>query len=72
MILQLNPQIPVRTPKGNAQAFLIIDYSEEHDLKWVVFQDDTGECWAWSNKEIRAFPNATMGRSASTNPPAAS
>lgn len=61
-LLQLNPQIPIDTPKGRAQAVLVIDYSEEHHLIWVVFQDDTGECWAWPNDKIRAIKNPTLGR----------
>ena len=40
MMLQLDPQIPMITPKGKGQCILVIDYSEEHDLKWVVIQDD--------------------------------
>ena len=36
MILQLNPQIPLITEKGSGQAILLLDYSEEHDLMWVV------------------------------------
>jgi hypothetical protein len=62
MIIQLNPQIPLITPKGNGQAVMVIDYSEEHDLKWVVIQDDTGEIWTWGNDQVRGFKNVTMGR----------
>lgn len=62
MILQLNPQIPLETPKGYSQAIMIIDYSEEHDLKWVCIQDDTGEIWTWSNNQVRGIKNITMGR----------
>ncbi len=62
MIVQLSPQIPLVTPKGNAQAILLIDYSEEHDLKWVCIQDDTGEIWTWNNHQVRGFKNVTMGR----------
>lgn len=62
MILQLNPQIPLITPKGPGQAILIVDYSEEHDLKWVVIQDEGGEVWTWSNHQVRGFKNITMGR----------
>jgi hypothetical protein len=61
-MLQLNPQIPVVTPLGKAWAFAIIDYSQEHDLQWVCFQDHTGECWTWGNRDIRAQKNITIGR----------
>jgi len=62
MILQLNPPLPVKTPKGNALAQFLIDYGPEHDLLWVCFQDD-GECWTWDNSKIRAQTNVTMNRS---------
>jgi len=61
-MLQLNPPIPVITPKGNAMAHTLIDYGIEHNLLWVCFQDATGECWTWSNKDIRAQSNITLGR----------
>ena len=31
---------------------------------WVAFQDDTGECWTWCNRDVRIQPNATLGRRA--------
>jgi hypothetical protein len=62
MILQLNPALPVLTPKGKAYAHLVIDYSQEHDLYWVVFLQDNGECWTYSNKDIRLENNITLGR----------
>lgn len=64
MIVQLNPPIPVMTPKGKALAQLVIDYGPEHDLLWVCFQDD-GECWTWDNTKIRAQTNVTMNRPSS-------
>lgn len=61
-VTQLNPPIPLMTPKGSALAHMVIDYGAEHDLLWVCFQDDSGECWSWANPEIRAQKNITMGR----------
>lgn len=61
-IQQLSPPIPVTTPKGNALAHLVIDYGPEHNLYWVVFLDSNGECWTYSNQEIRAQKNITLGR----------
>lgn len=58
----MNPPIPLMTPKGRALAHFLLDYGPEHDLMWVCFQDDTGECWTWENAYIRARVNATMGR----------
>lgn len=62
MILQLNPPIPVVTPKGKALAHAIIDYGIEHDTQWLCFQDSNGECWTWPNPKIRAQINITHGR----------
>lgn len=62
MILQLNPALPVVTPKGRALAHALIDIGIESDLLWVCFQDNTGECWTWKNQQIRAQKNITHGR----------
>lgn len=62
MLIQLNPPIPLETSLGAGLAHFLIDYSCEHDLFWVVFLNDTGECWTFNNKEIRAQKNITLGR----------
>lgn len=62
MILQLNPPLPVTTPKGKALAHAIIDTGIENEIQWVCFQDKTGECWTWRNPDIRAQKNITHGR----------
>lgn len=59
---QLNPQIPFITEKGKGQAVGVIDYSEEHDLMWVIILDDSGEVWVMPNAKVRGFPNYTSGR----------
>lgn len=61
MLLQLNPIIPIETPKGKGQALLVIDYGSEHHLMWVVAIDGTGEIWTFPNPEVRAQENITMG-----------
>ena len=60
MIIQLTSPLPLETPKGKAFAHFIIDYGMEHDLVWVCFQDDTRECWSWSNKDIKIRKNLTI------------
>lgn len=55
MILQLNPQIPLVTDKGPGQALFLIDYSEEHDLMFVVCLDESGEIWTFPNSKVRGF-----------------
>ena len=62
MILQLNPTIPLITPKGICQAHFLIDNGVEHDLQWVCFIDETGECWVFDNPDIRLQSNLTKGR----------
>ena len=62
MIIQLNPCLPVITPKGTAIAHFVIDRGMEHDLEWVCFIDGTGESWTYGNPEIRACKNITQGR----------
>lgn len=76
-MLQLNPPIPVLIRRGTdwvrGYAHVLIDYGMEHDLLWVVFADDSRECWTAPNKDIRAQSNITAGRPpkqvlAGTNP----
>jgi hypothetical protein len=61
-LIRIDPPIPLLTPKGKALAHFLIDYGFEHDLYWVCFQEETGECWTWNNKDIRAQNNITAGR----------
>lgn len=61
-ILQLNPPIPLDTPKGPGVAWLVMDYGLEHHLMWTVAIDATGEIWTYPNTEVRAQKNITMGR----------
>lgn len=65
-MIQLNPPIPVQTPKGPGLAHLVIDYGPEFNLIWVVFLDESGECWSFDNTKIRAQKNITMGRTLET------
>ena len=45
MIAQLNPPLPMETPKGGGWAHFVIDYGPETALLWVVFMDADGACW---------------------------
>ena len=62
-MLQLNPMIPIIrvTDKMKGYAFLVIDYSQEHDLLFSCAMED-GQIWTLSNKELRFDKNITMGR----------
>lgn len=68
MMTQLNPPIPLDTPKGKALAHFVIDYGPEHHLMWVTFVDATGECWTWPNPKVRAQKNITMDRRVADEP----
>jgi hypothetical protein len=63
MILQLNPMIPIKRVSDNLEgyAFLVIDYSQEHDLLFTCAMDD-GEIWTLNNREIRFCKNISMDR----------
>lgn len=62
MMIQLNPPIPLSTPKGDGIAWLVSDYGAEYNLLWTVAIDETGEIWTFENTEVRAIKNITMGR----------
>lgn len=66
-MLQLNPPIPMNTPKGEGFAHVLIDYGPESDLYWTVLITETGEIWTYANRHVRAAKNITLGR---TNPSA--
>lgn len=66
---QLNPTIyvevvenPMGIPTGKGFAFAVIDYSQEHDLLWVVFLDENKECWCVPNRYTRIDKNASLIR----------
>ena len=67
MIVQLNPALPIITPKGEAYAHFLMDYGMEEHLLWVCFINDTGECWTFRNAQIRLKPNETFNRSNTSN-----
>lgn len=63
MILQLNPTIPIvrLSDQMKGYAFLVIDYSQEHDLYFTCALDNN-EIWTLNNKDIRMQENITLGR----------
>ena len=62
-MLQLNPTIPIiRISDGMmGYAFLVIDYSQEHNLLFTCAMDDGG-IWTLSNKDIRVQENTSLRR----------
>lgn len=62
MLTQLNPSIPMDTPKGRGFAIAVIDYGIEHSLLWVVAIDKTREIWCVPNADVRMQVNWSAGR----------
>lgn len=60
LALQLNPPLPVETPRGKAMAHAMIDYGPEMHLLWVCFLDESRECWTVRNDEVRLQKNESM------------
>jgi hypothetical protein len=63
MMLQLNPMLPIKriSDKMEGYAFLIIDYSQEHDLLFTCAMDN-GQIWTLNNKEITVCKNISLER----------
>lgn len=62
VIHRIDPPLPLITPKGEGLAHFLQDYGLENNLVWIVFMNDTGECWAFQNPEIRMAKNLTYNR----------
>ena len=68
-MLQLNPPLPLQTPKGEGLATLVIDYGPDFDLLWTVIitnGDHAGEIWSYPNPQVRGIKNITFGRVSTT------
>jgi hypothetical protein len=63
MILQLNPMIPIlrESDKMEGYAFLVIDYSQEHNILFTCAMDN-GEIWTLNNQEIKFCKNISLDR----------
>jgi hypothetical protein len=63
MILQLNPMLPIIRVKDEMEgyAFLVIDYSQEHNLLFTCGMSN-GEIWTLSNQDIRFPKNISLSR----------
>ena len=61
MMLQLDPPVPMKTPKGKGYANFLVDRGIEFDNEWVVFLEN-GEIWSFLNHEVRLEKNYTYGR----------
>lgn len=61
MILQLNPQIEVNTPKGKGWAWFLIDYGLNINTIWLVRLNDTGKIFHVDSNDIQIEGNPMLG-----------
>lgn len=63
MMLQLSPTIPVYSISHQKEgyAFVVLDYSQEHDTLFLVGLDN-GEFWWLSQKDVRLCKNISLER----------
>jgi hypothetical protein len=62
IIVQLNPQWPVNTPKGEGYVVALLDYSQEHDTLFKVCINATGEYWDFPQSQVRGVKNFSLNR----------
>lgn len=60
MIIQLNPTIDVKTPLGDGETFLIIDYGLNTNTVWVCRMAG-GEVKHFYSDDIRIYDNPMNG-----------
>lgn len=60
MMLQLNPTIDVKTPLGDGEAFLVIDYGVNVNTVWVCRMAG-GEVKHFYSDDIRIYDNPMNG-----------
>lgn len=68
MMLQLNPEIWMMTPKGEGLAFLCTDYGCDHNKVFSVLLQN-GDILDFDMKDCRRCENATYGLTKMPQPP---
>lgn len=71
MIHELRQVLWADTPKGLALIKFMIVEGIDSDILWVTAIQETGECWTFSNEDIRFAKNVTIGRRCEWEGPAA-
>lgn len=61
-ILEVQQSLQVETPKGRGRVWLVTDYGSEIEKLFTVILDSSGEIWEFTNKDVKATSNVTMGR----------
>jgi hypothetical protein len=59
MITELRQPIPIKSTKGEAVAYFLIEGAFDHNVVWGVCVDATGEWWWLDNTLVRGYPNPT-------------
>jgi hypothetical protein len=62
LIHELQQVLFADTPKGLALIKFMIIEGIDSDILWVTAIQETGECWTFSNEDIRFAKNLTIGR----------
>lgn len=62
VIFEPRQPLEVDTPKGRGRIWLVTDYGTETEKLFTVVMNDSGEMWEFTNKDIKATSNLTMGR----------
>jgi hypothetical protein len=62
-MLQLNPMLPLVHEDGRKfTAFAMLDYSQEHELMFAGWFEESREIWVLPQTKLRAGSNLTLGR----------
>jgi hypothetical protein len=62
MILEVQQSLQVDTPKGRGRVWLVTEYGVEIEKVFTIILDATGEIWEFTNRDVVATSNVTMGR----------
>jgi hypothetical protein len=62
IIYEPRQPLEVDTPKGRGRVWLVTDYGGEIEKLFAVIINESGEIWEFTNKDIKATKNTTMGR----------
>ena len=62
IVLEVQQSLQVNTPKGRGRVWLVTDYGSEIEKLFTVILDESVEIWEFTNKDVTATSNVTMGR----------
>jgi hypothetical protein len=62
VIHECRQPVEVDTPQGRGRVWLVTEYGTEIEKVFTVVLAASGEIWEFSNRDIKATKNFTMGR----------